>query len=74
MITIQISPNYDNLSMRTVLDELSFAEKQFIKKEEITHIINDRMTFTEYNKSSLTYIPHYFRRLLLREDKSVLWD
>ena len=74
MLTIQVNPNYYDLSFNTVLENLSFVEKQFIKADKIEHVINDKLTFIEYNKSSLTYIPPYFRRVVLKEDKSILWD
>ncbi len=73
MITVQIQADIINsVTNKEILDKLDDFEKQFIKAEEITYNYGD-ISFTEYNKSSLTYIPPYiFRYKLIRDD--TLWD
>lgn len=73
MITVQVQADIINsVTNKEILDKLDDFEKQFIKAEEITYNYGD-ISFTEYNKSSLTYIPPYiFRYKLIRDD--TLWD
>lgn len=73
MITIQIQADIINsVTNKEILDKLDDFEKQFIKAEEITYNYGD-ISFTEYNKSSLTYIPPYIFRYKLIRDNTI-WD
>ena len=73
MITVQIQADIINsVTNKEILDKLNDFEKQFIKAEEITYNYGD-ISFTEYNKSSLTYIsPYIFRYKLIKDN--TLWD
>jgi len=73
MITVQVEADIiDSVTNKEILDKLDDFEKQFIKAEEIVYNYGD-ISFTEYNKSSLTYIPPYiFRYKLIRDN--TLWD
>lgn len=74
MITVQINAeDINNITNRDIINKLSDYEKFFIKKEVINHNLGNGITFTEYNKSSLTYIPPYVFKYKLMECKSILW-
>lgn len=68
MITVQIDSDIDinSITNKEILDKLDDFEKQFIKAEEITYNYGD-ISFTEYNKNSLTCMPpRIFRYKLIR--------
>lgn len=74
MITVQINADdFDSITNRDIVDKLSSYEKFFIKKETIDYDLGNGIVFTEYNKSSLTYIPPYVFKYKLMECKSILW-
>ena len=74
MITVQINAeDINDITNRDIVDKLSDYEKFFIKKEVINRDLGNGIIFTEYNKSSLTYIPPYIFRYKLRHCTSNLW-
>lgn len=74
MITVQINAeDIIDITNRDIVDKLSDYEKFFIKKEVINHDLGNGIIFTEYNKSSLTYIPPYIFRYKLKHCTSNLW-